>query len=127
MAATVVVALVAIVQARRSAESSTRVARAEARELLLTERLRYRLERIVADVQGYLLFGDQALLSRVGEGWKSVEVVLQTLDEPTSSPASRTQLRKVIQSAGAYREIVDRAIADRQSRPRSGSDPATPR
>ena len=50
MAATVVVALVAIVQARRSAESSTRVARAEARELLLTERLRYRLERIVADV-----------------------------------------------------------------------------
>jgi signal transduction histidine kinase len=113
MVATVVVALVAIVQARRSAESSTRVARAEAQELLLTQRLRYRLERIVADVQGFLLFGDQALLSRVGESWKSVDVVLQTLDEPTSSPASRTELRKVLQSAGAYREIVDRAIAER--------------
>jgi signal transduction histidine kinase len=116
MAATVVVALVSIVQARRSAESSTRVARAEARELLLTQRLRYRLERIVADVQGYLLFGDEVLLSRVEDGWKSVDVVLQTLDEPTSSPAARTQLRKVMQSAGAYREIVDQAIAERLAR-----------
>jgi signal transduction histidine kinase len=115
VAATIVVGLVSIFQARRSAEGATRAVRAEAQELLLTQRLRYRLERIVADGQGYLLFGDEELMSRVHEDWNDVVTTLQKLDERLSSPAARTQLRKVMQTSGAYRDIVERAMAEREA------------
>jgi signal transduction histidine kinase len=111
--ATVVVAAVAMVQAGRGAERAARLARAEAEDLLLTQRLRFRLERIVADGQGYLLFGDRELLSRMRESWARVEETLQALGARISSPVGRSEVRAVTETAGAYRVIVDRAVAER--------------
>ena len=111
--ATVVVAAVAVVEARRGAEHATRAAREEAEDLLLTQRLRFRLERIVADGQGYLLFGDLDLRSRMRESWARVEETLQAMDARIKSPAGRGEVRSVTETAGAYRAIVHRAVAER--------------
>jgi signal transduction histidine kinase len=113
LAATAVVTVVAVLATGRGAERATLAARAEAEDLLLTQRLRFRLERIVADGQGYLLFGDRELLSRVRESWQHVETTLQAMDARVGSSGGRAQLRKVTQTAGAYRAIIDRAVAER--------------
>jgi signal transduction histidine kinase len=114
LAAMVVVAVVATVRARGSAHEATKVARAEAEDLLLTQRVRFRLERVVADGRGYLLFGDESLLARERDSWVQVERALRALDERLNSPAEREQLRKVTEAAGGYAAVMERAIAKRR-------------
>jgi signal transduction histidine kinase len=115
LVATAVVTAVAVIEAEHAADRATRAAHAEADGLLLTQRLRYRLERIVADGQSYLLFGDRQLLSRRDESWRLVQSTLEELDARITSPGGRAELSKVTQTAGAYRAIVDRAVAERDT------------
>jgi signal transduction histidine kinase len=114
LAAMVVVAVVATVRARRSAHEATKIARAEAEDLLVTQRVRFRLERVVADGRGYLLFGDESLLARERESWVEVERGLRELDERVTSPAGREQLHQVTEAAGGYAAVMERAIAKRR-------------
>jgi signal transduction histidine kinase len=114
LVATVVVAAVGIFVTASSTAEATRVARREANEFLLTQRLRFKLERVVADGRGYLLFGEEGLLLRARASLVQAETTLKELDHHIQSRAARAELVGVTHAAGGYAAIMERAVKERE-------------